>query len=434
MVSDPKYAQVRRAWVVAHVNKNDTQQLRYDQPYRVWIFSMKPFKKITVLDISQGIAGPMCGAILARQGAKVIKVEPLSGDWMRGTGAAREQMSANVISGNINKRSIAVDASKTEGRETLLRLAKQADVLVENFRTGVMARLGLDYPSLKALNPGLIYCSVSGFGPHGPYATKAATDSVLQAFTGMLVANGIKTSVDGVAGLTPKRIGLYVPDNISAIYAAQAVSAALFERTETKLGQHIEISLAEASSAFQAGPMIDSFLFPDANERGAVLAPAGDFQTADGWIIVASLTDEMFQRLAKAVDREEWLRDPRFSENGERKRNFNVINAALAEVLKERGNVEWLQRLEAADILVSSVNDYVAFRDAEQTRAMGYFGELDQAPYGRLTVPHLPASDHELRPAPRLGEHTREILAESGFGQIEIEALVTHGVVRQYAS
>ncbi len=395
---------------------------------------MKPFSKITVLDISQGIAGPMCGAILARQGAKVIKVEPLGGDWMRGTGASREQMSANVISGNINKRSLAIDASKSEGRQALLRLAKQADVLVENFRTGVMARLGLDYPSLRAVNPGLIYCSVSGFGARGPYATKAATDSVLQAFTGMLLANGIKTSVEGVSGVIPKRIGLYVPDNISAIYAAQAVSAALFERTETKFGQHIEISLAEASSAFQAGPMIDSFLFPDASERGAVLAPAGDFQTADGWIIVASLTDEMFLRLARAVDREVWLSDPRFSENGARKRHFNEINAALGQVLKERGNAEWLERLEAADILVSPVNDYLAFRDAPQTRAMDYFGEVEQTPYGRLTVPHLPASDRELRPAPRLGEHSREILTEFGFSVAEIEALLQQGVVEQSAS
>jgi crotonobetainyl-CoA:carnitine CoA-transferase CaiB-like acyl-CoA transferase len=393
---------------------------------------MQAFKKIKVLDISQGIAGPMCGAILARQGAQVIKVEPPGGDWMRGTGASREQMSANVISGNINKRSIAIDAGKPEGRSALLRLAKQADVLVENFRTGVMARLGLDYASLKALNPGLVYCSVSGFGAHGPYATKAATDSVLQAFTGMLVANGVKTSVNGVASLTPKRIGLYVPDNISAIYAAQAVSAALYERTETKLGQHIEISLAESSSAFQAGPMIDSLLFPDANERGAVLAPAGDFQTADGWIIVASLTDEMFVRLARAVGREAWLTDPRFAEMGERKRNYNEINAALAEVLKERSNAEWVQRLETADILVSPVNDYLAFRDAEQTRAMGYFGEVDQAPYGKLTVPHLPASGHALRPAPRLGEHTLEVLGESGFSSAEIEALIQNGVAKQW--
>jgi crotonobetainyl-CoA:carnitine CoA-transferase CaiB-like acyl-CoA transferase len=393
---------------------------------------MQAFRKIKVLDISQGIAGPMCGAILARQGAQVIKVEPLGGDWMRGTGASREQMSANVISGNINKRSIAIDAGKPEGRSALLRLAKQADVLVENFRTGVMARLGLDYASLKALNPGLVYCSVSGFGAHGPYATKAATDSVLQAFTGMLVANGVKTSVNGVAGLIPKRIGLYVPDNISAIYAAQAVSAALYERTETRLGQHIEISLAESSSAFQAGPMIDSFLFPDANERGAVLAPAGDFKTDDGWIIVASLTDEMFVRLARAVGREAWLTDPRFAEMGERKRNYNEINAALAEVLKEQSNAEWVQRLEAADILVSPVNDYLAFREAEQTRAMGYFGEVDQAPYGKLTVPHLPASDHALRPAPRLGEHTLEVLGESGFSQAEIEALIQNGVAKQW--
>ena len=236
----------------------------------------------------------------------------------------------------------------------------------------------------------------------------------------------------GVATLTPKRIGLYVPDNISAIYAAQAVSAALFERTETKLGQHIQISLAESSSAFQAGPMIDSFLFPDANERGAVLAPAGDFQTADGWIVVASLTDEMFVRLARAVDREVWLTDPRFAQNIERKRNFVEMNAALAAVLKEQGNAHWLERLEAADVLVSPVNDYSAFKDAEQTRAMGYFGEIDQAPYGKLAVPHLPASDHALRPAPRLGEHTREILSESGLSGEEIDGLIHQGVVNQW--
>jgi crotonobetainyl-CoA:carnitine CoA-transferase CaiB-like acyl-CoA transferase len=129
----------------------------------------------------------------------------------------------------------------------------------------------------------------------------------------------------------------------------------------------------------------------------------------------------------------QWTKsDPRFAENVERKRNFAQINEALAQVLKERGNAEWLQRLEAADILVSAVNGYDAFRDAEQTRAMGYFGEVDQAPYGRLTVPHLPASDHELRPAPRLGEHTQEILAESGFSGAEIAKLVEQGVVKQY--
>jgi crotonobetainyl-CoA:carnitine CoA-transferase CaiB-like acyl-CoA transferase len=394
---------------------------------------MKPFKKVTVLDMSQGIAGPMCAAILARQGARVIKIEPLTGDWMRFTGASQELMSANVISGNINKRSVAMDASKPAGREALQRLAQQADVLVENFRTGVMKRLGMDFPTLQALNPRLVYCSVTGFGAGGPYAAKAATDSVLQAFTGMLLANGVSTTTDGVASLMPKRIGLYVPDNISALYGAQAISAALYERTETQRGQHIQISLAEASSAFQAGPMIDSFLFPDASARGAVLAPAGDYQTSDGWVVAAALTDDMFARLAKAVGQEQWLGDPRFSEGSLRKRNFVAINAELARVLKTYSTAQCVALLEQADVLVSAVNDYLQFKEAPQTQAMGYLGELEQAPYGRLSVPHLPAADREMRPAPRLGEHTREVLLECGFTLAEVEGLLEQGVAKQWS-
>jgi crotonobetainyl-CoA:carnitine CoA-transferase CaiB-like acyl-CoA transferase len=392
---------------------------------------MQAFKKIKILDMSQGIAGPMCAAILARQGAQVVKVEPHGGDWMRGTGASQQLMSANVISGNINKRGIVVDATQPEGREALRRLAQQSDVLVENFRTGVMKRLGLDYPSLKGLNSRLIYCSITGFGADGPYAGKAATDSVLQAYTGMLYANGVKTPA---GALTPKRIGLYVPDNISAIYAAQAVSAALFERYDTQLGQHIEISLAQASTAFQAGPMIDTFLFPDASQRVAVLAPAGDYQTLDGWVVVASLTDEMFVRLAQALGCHAWLSDERFASNNARKQHSLEINAALAQELSRRSSAECVRLLEAADVLVGPVNDYAGFRDAEQTKAMEYFGSLEQAPYGRLTVPHLPAADRELRAAPRLGEHTLEVLSDFGFTHAERDALIAQGIVRQWAA
>ena len=385
---------------------------------------MQAFKNITVLDLSQGIAGPMCAGILARQGARVIKVEPPSGDWIRGTGSSREKMSANAIAGNLNKRGIAIDAAKPEGKAALLRLVKQADVLVENFRTGVMVRLGLDYATLSALNPRLVYCSVTGFGPVGPLVNKAATDSVVQAFTGMAALNG-------GAGNPPRRIGMYVPDNISAIYSAQAVSAALFERFTTERGQHVQISLAQCTAGFQAGPMIDSFLFPDTGKRSAVLAPAGDFQTQDGWVAVAALTDDMFVRLAKAVGREQWLSDPKFGQLELRKANSADINAALAEVLRTDTNANWVRKLEAADVLIGGVNDFIHFREEEQSKAMGYFGEIEQAPYGALTVPHLPGGDRELRPAPRVGEHTREVLLECGFTAAEIDALLASGVALQ---
>ena len=395
---------------------------------------MQAFKNITVLDMSQGIAGPVCAAILARQGARVIKVEPLGGDWMRGTGAAKEGMPSNVVVGNINKQSIALDVSKPAGREALLRLAQQADVLVENFRPGVMRRLGLDYDTVKALNARIVYCSVTGFGPQGPLSGKAATDSVVQAHTGMAVANGIESPPNALGQpphFTPKRIGIYVPDNISAIYAAQAISAALFERANTGAGQHLDISLMQCCAAFQAGPMVDSFLFPDTGMRSAVIAPAGDFQSSDGWMIVSCLNDEMFQRLAKAVGREEWLRDERFVKNEARKRNSKEINAALGEVIATNTAAHWVRCLEAADVLVSAVNNYATLRDDPQMQAMQYFGELEQEPYGKVTVPHLPGSDSELRAAPRLGEHTREILHACGLSPAEVEALISQGIAVQ---
>ena len=385
---------------------------------------MQPFKNISVLDLSQGIAGPVCAGILARQGARVVKVEPLAGDWIRATGGSREGMCANAIAGNLNKQGIAIDATKPAGRDALLRLADQADVVVENFRAGVMTRLGLGYEAVCARNPRVVYCSITGFGPSGPLSKKPATDSVLQAYSGMAVANAI-------AGGIPKRIGLYVPDNISAIYAAQVISAALFERCSSNQGRHVEVSLAECCAAFQSGPMIDTFLYPDPASRTAILAPAGEFRTSDGWIVVSCMSAAMFARIARTVNREEWLADQRFIENDARKKYMKQINAALAEALTHDTTANWVRKLEAADVLVSPVNDYLTLREDEQAQHSGYLATVEQAPYGTLNVPNLPAADRNVRPAPRLGEHTRAVLRDAGFADADIDALIAQGIALQ---
>ncbi len=378
---------------------------------------MQAFQRLTVLDMSQGIAGPVSAGILARQGARVIKVEPLGGDWIRGTGASQQGMSANALAGNFNKRGVAIDAASALGREALLRMIPQVDVLVENFRHGVMKKLGLDYEALSELNPRLVYCSITGFGTQGPLKSKPATDSVVQAYSGMAVVNGDAER--------PRRMGLYVPDNISALYAAQAISAALYERTETGRGQHVEISLVECCAAFQSGPMVNAYLFDrNPSERVAVFAPAGEFRTKTGWMVVACSNADMFIRLAKAVGRDNWLSDPRYADSDVRKRYLKEINADLGEALAHDTREAWMQKLEAADVLVSPVHDYFELYDDAQMQAMNYFCSVPQAPYGEVKVPHLPGASRDVMPAPRLGEHTQLVLQEMGFSEAEIEHMI----------
>lgn len=384
---------------------------------------MQAFAGLSVLDLSQGIAGPVAAALLARQGAGVIKVEPPRGDWIRQVGASRAGMSANAIAGNLNKRSLAVDAATPAGRAIVLKLAQQADVVIENFRPGVMRKLGLDYATMRAANPKLVYCSISGYGTSGPWAGKPGTDSVLQAYTGM-------AAVNGTAG-APRRIGLFVPDNITALYAAQAISAALYLRAISGAGQHIEISLAECCAALQAAPLTDALLFSDPAARLPAAAPAGEFATGDGWIVVACLDDAMFRRLAQALGHAEWADDARYAANDSRKTRLLEVNAMAGAVLAGDSSAHWLARLEQADVLCSAINDYAALRAHPQMQHMGYFAAIEQPPYGPISVPHLPAGERAVGAAPRIGEHSRAVLAEFGYAPAQIDALIAQGVVLQ---
>lgn len=391
----------------------------------------QPYAGLNVLDMSQGIAGPYCGALLGHHGASVIKVEPPAGDWIRHLGGGKEGMSALAVVNNLGKRSLCIDAAKAEGRATILKMAQGADVFIENFRPGVMTKLGLDYAALAAVNPGLIYVSITGFGESGPEAHKPATDSVLQAMSGMAVIN------KDAAG-QPRRIGIMVPDTSTAIYAAQCVGAALYARDKHAArggrGRQIRVSLAECCAAFQAGPILDDFLFAG-QYKPPITIPAGVFTTADGYGVLAVLRDAMWEGLCRALGREDWLAEPRYASGALRGQYAEEINREVAQIMRSRDTRAWALLFEEHDVLFSPVLNYQQLRDDPQMLYMGYFGETEQPPYGKLPMPHVPGTARSgvLPAAPRCGEHSREILAEFGYGAADIAAMERAGLLIQAA-
>lgn len=386
-----------------------------------------PYEGLRVLDMSQGLAGPYCAGLLGMQGAAVIKVEPPGGDWIRNAGGGREGMTSLAIMGNPGKRSACIDATKAEGKALLLRMARDADVFVQNFRPGVIERLGLAYETLAKDNPALVYVSITGFGPSGPDARKPATDSVLQAYTGIAAIN---RAADG----TPRRIPFLVPDTVTGVYAAQATGAALFARARTGAGRHVQVSLMDSCAALQAAPILDAAL-SDGKPAAPITVPAGIFKTRDGYITVTSLNDAMFVALMNVLGLDELGRDPRFTTPGERQKHASLLNLEVSRRLVTEDSRHWIERFSKADVLCADVLDYAGFRAAPQTQHMQTFRDVDQYPYGVLPLPRVPGgcTDWPLAPTPRVGEHTLEVLAEFGVTEAERSALVAAGVVRQAA-
>ena len=384
-----------------------------------------PYAGIRVLDMSQGLAGPYCAGLLGMQGASVIKVEPPEGDWIRRAGGGRDGMTSLAIMGNLGKRSACINAATPEGKALMLRMARSADVFVQNFRPGVIERLGLDYETLAQDHPGLVYVSISGFGASGPDARKAATDSVLQAFTGMAHVN---RDPEG----TPRRIPFLVPDTVTGVYAAQATGAALFARASSGRGRHVQVSLMDSCAALQAAPILDAAL-SDGKPAAPITVPAGIFRTRNGYITVTSLNETTFVSLLKVLGLEAIGKDPRFAQLADRRQNAALINLEVSRCLIDQDTQHWLERFSAADVLCADPSDYAGFRAAPQAVHMQTFCDVDQYPYGPLPLPRVPGGsvDWPLGAAPRIGEHTLEILAEFGVSETERSTLVASGVVRQ---
>jgi len=387
--------------------------------------SERPYAGVRVLDLSQGFAGPYCASILAQQGADVAKIEPPTGDWGRLMGNARNGLSALSLVGNLGKRSLCIDAAKPEAREVLRRLAARADVVLESFRPGVAARLGVGWDDVRAVNPSAIYASITGFGQEGPYAERPGTDTVIQALTGVMA---LHRDDAGKAS----RVGFIVADISTGLYAAQAIGAALFARQKDRAGQRLDLSLMHAATAFQSINVIDDYLSAGAPRQSGTV-PSGTYPTADGEIALVSIRSDMFQNLCRALGRQDWIDDPALATNEARLKRADEINAAVGEITRTNTSAYWLDRLREHDVICAPINDYSDLREDPQAKFTGIFARVHQPELGDLPAPCLPGRGkiaRELPPAPGLGAHGDELLREAGFGDAEIAALRRAGVVQ----
>jgi crotonobetainyl-CoA:carnitine CoA-transferase CaiB-like acyl-CoA transferase len=369
-----------------------------------------PFAGLKVVDLSQGIAGPFAGMLLARYGADVIKVEPPEGDWARALGRRYGDLTAFAVAANLGKRSIVLDLKTEDGRTTVRRLAASADVFLESFRPGVAARLGVGYADVAALAPRVIYLSVSGFGQTGPDAERPAVDTVFQAFTGLMSVN---RGGDGV----PHRVGVIVMDMATALSSFQAVAVALYARRDEPRGRYIESSLLRGGATVQAVSMIQHHL--EAGQPQPGLTPSGTFKASDGWINVTILRDAEFPLLCDALELPAAKADPRFATNDSRFANVAALNRALEPAFAHRTTADLSARLRAARIMHQRVNTYLEFLEHPQVVATGAVAWIEQPGLGRLPVPNVPGlppleSGTPRAMAPSLDQHRKEILAELG--------------------
>lgn len=391
-----------------------------------------PLDGYRILDLTAMITGPLATMILAEQGAEVVKVErPGIGDVMRYLSTMRGGMSTFFAGCNRSKRSIVVDLRKPAGREIVRDLAARADVFVQNFRPGVIERLGLAEPELRKLNPGLVYASLSAFGETGPYAQRPAYDHIIQAMTG---APYLQAAGDEGR---PEFIRTTWCDKATALTAAQAITAALLARERGRGGQHLRLSMLDASIAF---------LWPDGFVNHTLLDPDGAVgmppisttyravATRDGFVAVAAITDAQWAGIFRAIGRPELARDPRFATTGERLAHLALVAEELERTTRGRSRDELIASLVAEDVPCAPILRLEDVADFEQVRASETLVESVHPVLGRIQEPRPPARFETTpeaisRPAPRLGEHTDEVLGALGLGPDRIGELRAEGVV-----
>ena len=386
-----------------------------------------PFAGLKVIDLSQGIAGPYCAMLLAQHGAEVIKVEGIGeGDWARTLGTRYGSHSAYSIIGNLGKRSIAVDLKTEAGKQVLWRLLEGADVFLEGFRPGAIRRLGFDYDSVAIREPRLLYLSISGFGQTGPLAERPAMDPVLQAYTGLMIEN---RGEDGI----PHRVPVIVVDMSTALYAFQALSAALYARRDETRGRYIDVSLMQAATALQSIRLMACHLEGGTMKPGG--GPVGVFRTADGWMSMVAINDRDWRALCAALQMPALADDPRFATPALRLANDVALYAIVRPALAAEPWAVWSKRLTEARLMHERLNSYAEFLDQPHVRETGLIQWLTQAGLNRpVPVPALPGMLHQLDGTPRAtapvaGQDTTSILAAYGYSAAEIETLLAQGTV-----
>lgn len=381
-----------------------------------------PLAGLRVLDLTRVLAGPWCTQNLADLGAEVIKIErPGVGDDTRGWGppylkdahAADTGDAAYFGAANRNKESVALDIATPAGADLVRRLAARSDILVENFKVGGLKKYGLDYESLKAINPALIYCSITGFGQTGPYAARPGYDFMIQGLGGLMSLTG---EPDG----EPQKAGVAVADVMTGMYATVAVLAAVLERQRSGLGQHLDIALLDCQVAMMANQNMNFLATGQAPQRAGNahqnLVPYQVFEAADGHLIVAVGNDAQFRSFALALGHPEWAQDPRFERNAGRVAHRDLLVPMLAHVMRASPRDVWLQALEVAGIPAGPINTLAQVYEDPQVLARGLRLELpreDGAAVPSVASPlRLSDTPVQYRSAPpRLGEHTAQVLA-----------------------
>ena len=390
-----------------------------------------PLDGIRIVDLTTMISGPFATMLLGDQGADVIKIERAdTGDQMRLFGRRSGTLTAPFVNNNRSKRSVAVDLKRDEGVAVVKRIVSTADVFVQNFRPGVVARLGLAEGAVRGLNPRLIYVSISGFGDTGPLAHKPAYDPIFQATSGLASIQG------GSDSARPRMVRATLPDKIAALNAAQAISTALYAREKTGLGQHVKLSMLDAVLSFLWSGEMDGHTFLENPAEGPEEFSPFDliYETSDGYICVATVTTAQWIAFANATGHSEWLQDPRFATSQDREAHRTERLESMQQVLRTRPTDEWVEVLEEADVPCSRIHTrreivhhpHLAATESLVTYPHPDAGEIRQArdPARFDGTPTAFAST-----PPMLGEHTEQVLSEVGYSEPEIAALRSGKVI-----
>lgn len=392
-----------------------------------------PLAGMRVLELAQIMAGPTCGLLLADMGADVIKVEKLpGGDDSRGYREPRLRgVSAPYLVMNRNKRAMAVNLKMAEGKSVLLRMVKESDVLTENYRVGTLEKLGLGYDFLKTVNPGLIYCAISGYGRTGPYADKGGFDLIAQGFAGLM-------SITGEPGGAPVKTGNSVADICAGILAATGICAAYAHKLKTGQGQMVETSLMDAAlqqTYWQAASYFATGESPGPTGSAHLLsAPYQAFQTRDGWINIGGANQSNWERIARALQQPQWLSDPRFESNTARMSNRAALVDQMQAMLVQHDSAHWLALFDAAGVPAGPVHSIGQALSHPQTLARGMVQAVQHPQLGSMQTLGCPIHFSQTptridRAAPSLGQDTEVLLGEFGYSSAEIAELVNIGAV-----
>ena len=386
---------------------------------------MKPLHGIRVIDLTQAMAAPFCTMNLADMGADVIKVEPLGGEDMRRGSTQKNGHSATFMTMNRGKRGLAVDLKTPGGVEIVRRLAKTADVFVQNYRPGAARRLGVAYEDLAPLNPRLIYCAISGFGATGPYAARGGYDLIAQGMSGIL-------SVTGEEDGPPAKAGVPVSDLAAGLFGAYGILSALEYRERTGEGQFVDTSLLEAAMALTVWESTEHWATgrtpKPLGSAHRLAAPYQALRASDGYFTVGANTDKLFSALCDAIGRPELVRDPRFSDRAARLAQRPALVAEIEKATTGEPRAHWLGRLDAAGVPSGPINSYPEALADPHTLARGMVVDLVHPGAGAVKALGVPVKLSDTpgavdRPAPLLGQHTAEILTELGYSDAEQQEL-----------